>query len=174
MGQHMDLLAVMQQLKALQMKPNKSPADEAKIKELQAALLKPQPKDPKAPPTRTPMPSRPGASPPTGAAPSRPAPPVAAKPVAPRPAAPASPAPPRPPAGVPDADAFKLNVKGLSVEDGEEAPEETDAAKTTHEIGDADIGEGRSGGDAFSLQVPDDLEKIDLPEDEEGGVRHEV
>ena len=57
----------------------------------------------------------------------------------------------------------------------EEDPDESDAARTTFEVDEEPSMAGvRSGDNPFALEVPDDLEQIDLPEDNQGGVTHEL
>lgn len=158
------MLDVIRELKALQGKQNAgqaTPADVAKIAELQDYMTGKKKPDaaPAGPPIRPPAmkPAAPAAPPPKPAAP-----PAAAAAPPPKPAAAAAPAP-KPRAGEPDASAFALSLDAdLMDELGEVDPGSDDhsrAAATTFEV-------SEPGGDpnAFALDLaaggiePDDYE----------------
>ena len=68
--------------------------------------------------------------------------------------------------------AFALDMAAGGI-DPEDFDDSTDAAKTTFEVGDEPSGKA-SGANPFALEVPEGLDELDLAEDNQGGVTHEM
>jgi len=69
--------------------------------------------------------------------------------------------------------ALDMAAGGIDPEDFDDGSGDSDAAKTTFEVGEEPSARG-SDANPFALEIPDDLNDLDLAEDNQGGVTHEL